>query len=72
MVYMLRSVAYCHWHEYDLSKGQDPEIMDQGVHEIKLAIWESASLPNTAEEIATWLNAPALVLPHLPISQFAD
>ena len=74
---VLRSAAYCHWHEYQLPdpiksvgsaiSGAFPEHMDQGVHDIRLAIWRSGSESPAPESISDWLNAPPLVYPHLPV-----
>ncbi len=73
----MRSAAYCHWHEYelpDLSKPGDnsifgplPEYMDQGLHDIKLAVWRPGPESPSPKAISGWLNAPPLVYPHLPI-----
>lgn len=74
---VLRSAAYCHWHEYELPdytktdnasfKGPAPEFMDQGLHDIRLAIWRAGeSMPDPAA-ISKWLNTPPLVYPHLPV-----
>ncbi len=74
---VLRSAAYCHWHEYKLPNhsessgghlsGPSPEYMDQGLHDIRLAIWRSGPESPAPESISSWLNAPPLVYPHLPV-----
>ncbi|MFA6128949.1 MAG: hypothetical protein WC699_16740 [Bacteroidales bacterium] len=61
---VLRSAAYCHEQGYDLDNGRSHKYMDMGIHEVKLAIWEDFQDPSL---VAEWLNAPALVWPHLPI-----
>ncbi|MBT7092154.1 MAG: hypothetical protein HN936_02840, partial [Bacteroidetes bacterium] len=69
---VLRSAAYCHWHEYDIKPesrtGPAPGFMDIGNHDISLAIWKPQKDLPKIETLAEWLNAPALVFPHLPIS----
>lgn len=64
---VLRSVAYCHWHEYDLAD-TNPKFMDAGYHEVRLVIWRSGKGNPGVEEISGWLNTPPLVFPHLPVS----
>ena len=74
---VLRSAAYCHWHEYELPdmgkpekdsfKGPSPEFMDQGLHDIRLAIWREADGAPDPGAVAKWLNTPPLVYPHLPV-----
>jgi len=74
---VLRSAAYCHWHEYPLHEsdsegniikvGPSPMYMDQGIHDIRLAIWRIGKESPAPEAISAWLNAPPLVYPHLPV-----
>jgi hypothetical protein len=61
---VLRSAAYCHEQGYNLDNGRTHRYMDQGVHEIRLALWNEGPGPDA---VADWLAAPPLVWPHLPI-----
>ncbi|MFO7617983.1 MAG: hypothetical protein R6V75_12115 [Bacteroidales bacterium] len=62
---VLRSAVYCHEQGDPLLTGPEPRYMDQGVHEIRLAVWEDPSI--RPDPVARWLIAPPLVWPHLPI-----
>jgi alpha-mannosidase len=61
---VLRSAAYCHERGYNLDNGRTHKYMDQGIHDIRLAIWRTDGDP---EALAEWLLTPPLVWPHLPI-----
>jgi alpha-mannosidase len=62
---VLRSAAYCHEQGFSLENGPYRKFMDQGVHEIRMAVWEDAEIDPAG--IAEWLITPPLVWPHLPI-----
>jgi alpha-mannosidase len=62
---VLRSAAYCHEKGFSLEDGHYRKFMDQGVHEIRLAVWEDPALDPAA--VSEWLITPPLVWPHLPI-----
>jgi hypothetical protein len=74
---VLRGAAYCHWHEYELPdyskpdkkafKGPAPEYMDQGLHDIRLAVWRSGEDSPDPAAVSKWLNGPPLAYPHLPV-----
>ncbi len=61
---LLRSAAYCHEQGYNLDNGRSHRFMDQGVHEVRLALWNEGPAPDA---VAEWLAAPPLVWPHLPV-----
>lgn len=63
---VLRSAAYCHWHAFPID-GTNPRYMDQGMHEVRLALWNMEAGAPEARDVSAWLNAPPLVYPHLPI-----
>ncbi len=72
---VLRSAAYCHEQGYNLDNGRMHRFMDQGVHEVRLAITETdreAGTPSVRHlaSLARWINAPALAWPHLPVGAF--
>jgi len=62
---VLRSAAYCHEQGFSLDSGPNRKYMDQGIHEIRLAVWEEPSIDPAA--LSEWLITPPLVWPHLPI-----
>jgi len=62
---ILRSAAYCHEQGFNLDNGPHRKFMDQGVHDIRLALWEDPAIDPAA--VAGWLITPPLVWPHLPI-----
>ena len=62
---VLRSAVYCHEQGDQLLTGPEPRYMDQGEHEIHLAIWRDSAVSPAL--LARWLVAPPLVWPHLPV-----
>jgi alpha-mannosidase len=66
---VLRGAAYCHERGLQIDDGPYRKHMDQGVHEIRLAV-----MPGDPDDVrcrigglADWLNAPPAVYAHLPI-----
>ncbi len=62
---VLRSAAYCHEQGFSLDTGPYRKFMDQGVHDVRLAIWEDQAIDPGA--IVEWLITPPLTWPHLPV-----
>jgi alpha-mannosidase len=66
---VLRGAAYCHERGLIIDDGPSRKHMDQGVHELRLAV-----VPGDPEDVrrkvaglADWLNAPPAVYAHFPI-----
>jgi alpha-mannosidase len=66
---VLRGAAYCHERGLVIDHGPSRKYMDQGVHELRLAV-----MPGDPEDVrrkvaglADWLNAPPAVYAHFPI-----
>ncbi len=66
---VLRSAAYCHERGFQLDPYPARKFMDQGVHEVRLlvTIGSAESVRCSLPSLATWLNAPAIAMAHLPI-----
>ncbi len=66
---VLRGAAYCHEQGFQIADRPRRKFMDQGVHEVRLAI--VAGDPETVRErvhgLADWLAAPPAAYSHLPL-----
>ena len=69
---VLRSAAYCHDKGFALGESPARKFMDQGIHDIGLAV-TAGGARETLEflpALADWLNAPPAVYTHLPFGPF--
>jgi alpha-mannosidase len=66
---VLRGAAYCHERGLRIDDGPYRKRMDQGVHEISLAVMpgDPDNVRATITGLADWLSAPPAVYTHLPI-----
>ena len=66
---VLRGAAYCHERGLQIDDGPYRKHMDQGVHEVRLAVMpgDPAEVRTKIGGLADWLNAPPAVYAHLPI-----
>ncbi|MEJ2635206.1 MAG: glycoside hydrolase family 38 C-terminal domain-containing protein [Calditrichia bacterium] len=69
---MLRSAAYCHERGFELGNFPERKYMDQGVHDIRLAvtIGRVKEIRDKVSALANWLNTPPAVYAHLPFGSF--
>ncbi len=69
---VLRSAAYCHEQGFKLEQYPARKYMDQGKHEIRLALTTGTknNVFTKITALADWLAAPPLAYAHLPMGSF--